>query len=261
MRAMMELNFEEICKKIEDFIRDFVEKCEKDGVVVGLSGGVDSSVTACLCVRALTPSKVYGLILPDRTITPQDDVIHAKFIANKLKINYSIIDIWPIFSKYLEALRGVESNKVAEGNLRARIRMGILYYFANSMNRLVVGTGDRSELLIGYFTKYGDGGVDFLPIGGLYKTQVRALAKYLGVPEFIINKPSSPRLWKNHLAENELGMSYETIDTILHSVLDLKMSPSDVSKKYRIPMEHIKAVMTRVSKSEHKRRMPPIAIF
>ena len=134
--------------------------------------------------------------------------------------------------------------------------MSLLYYVANSKNLLVVGTGDRSEILIGYFTKYGDGGVDFLPIGDLYKTQVRWLGKHLGVPENILTKPSSPQLWPGHKAEEELGVTYDRIDLILHAIFDLRMEAEEVRKQFG---EDVDRVLELHAKSSHKRAMPPIA--
>jgi NAD+ synthase len=137
--------------------------------------------------------------------------------------------------------------------------MVLLYYAANVLKRLVVGTGDRSEILIGYFTKYGDGGVDFLPLGNLFKTQVRELAKFLGVPEKIVKKPSAPRLWPTHTAEAEIGMSYDILDLILYGIVDLKMSEEEVAREVDISIDLVKRAVTMMKTTEHKRQMPPVA--
>ncbi len=149
-------------------------------------------------------------------------------------------------------------DRVVEGNIRARIRMTILYAYANQYNLLVAGTGDRSEILIGYFTKYGDGGADFFPIGCLYKTQVRRFAVFLGIPEKIAYKPSSPRLWKDHLAEKELGLKYEVIDAVLYSLFDKKLSPQQTAEKLGISLEVVERILSRYYSTSHKRETPPI---
>ena len=135
--------------------------------------------------------------------------------------------------------------------------MCTLYYYANHYNLIVCGTSDKSELLIGYFTKYGDGGVDILPLGDVYKTQVRKLAKALGIPEKIIRKPSSPRLWPGQLAEEELGLRYEEIDAILYHYVDLKYSIDDIIKKLPISRDKILRVLNMMKSTEHKRKLPP----
>ncbi len=163
-------------RTIVSFIKRQVEESQTDGAVLGLSGGIDSSVTAYLCVEALGSRRVMGLIMPDLRATPEEDVKDARLVASELCMETKEIDVAPIHKAYMKSL---EPNRLAEGNLRARIRMSLLYYHANLLNRLAVGTGDRSEMLLGYFTKYGDGGVDVLPIADLYKTEVRRLGEVL----------------------------------------------------------------------------------
>jgi NAD+ synthase len=136
--------------------------------------------------------------------------------------------------------------------------MNILYYFANNGGYIVSGTSDKSELQIGYFSKFGDGAADILPIGELYKTQVRALANYLHIPQKILEKKSSPRLWINHLAEEEIGMPYETIDPILQLLVDRKLKPGDVAKKLEMPTEEVRKVKVLIEGSKHKRQAPPV---
>ncbi|MEM3419471.1 MAG: NAD+ synthase [Nitrososphaerota archaeon] len=257
---VLNLNWDEVIKKIIDFIKEKVNNSKSNGIVLGLSGGLDSSVVATLCVKALGKDKVIGLILPDERITPEEDIKDAIELAKKLGIRYHVIkidDIYNVFSS-INPIHD-ENNKKACGNLRARIRMVLLYYFANVNNFLVAGTGDKSEILIGYFTKYGDGAADLLPIGDLYKTQVRMIAKHLGLPNKIIEKPSSPRLWKNHLAEKEIGLDYKTIDLILYGLFDLKMNKEEIVSKLKISKDIIEKVINMVKNSQHKRLMPPIA--
>jgi NAD+ synthase len=241
-------------RKIEHFISSYVSKSSAKGVVIGLSGGLDSSVVLKLCVNALGPTKVLGLVMPSNT-TPKEDVEHAIKLAKDLKMRYLVIDLEPIIEKYEEALPG---DKRARGNLMARIRMNLLYYHAGVNQYLVAGTSDKSEIKIGYFTKFGDGAADMLPIADLYKTQVRALARHLQIPAEIVEKKSSPRLWDNHLAEEEIGMDYETIDAILY-MLGRKTALKTIAKKLGIPARQVNKVKEMMDKSSHKRNMPSIA--
>ncbi len=250
-----ELDLVEAKRKIIGFIQDEVAKSRTDGVVLGLSGGIDSAVTAYLSVESLGSRRVMGLILPDLRVTPEEDVADAKTVASELGIEMSLIDIASIHSAFAKNLR---SNRLAEGNLRARIRMTILYYYANSTNRLVVGTGDRSELLIGYFTKFGDGGVDILPIADLYKTEVRRLAETLGLSRRIISKRSSPRLWPGHEAEDELGLSYDVVDSVFKLYFDRKLGVKAVSSRLKLDVNTLQNLVSKYHETKHKREMPPI---
>lgn len=256
LEKMTKLDFERVSRCIEVFIKSKVCEAGASGVVLGLSGGLDSSTAAYLAVRALGRGSVLCLMLPDSRVTPPSDVEDARAVAEALGVEAVSIDISSIHSAYMGYLK---PHRLAEGNLRARIRMSILYYYANLLNRLVLGTGDRSEALLGYFTKYGDGGVDLQPLAGLYKTQVRALASYLGVPKRIVAKRSSPRLWVGQMAEDELGLSYEDIDRILYSIFDLGMGVEDVSRSLGVAIEKVNSLVGRHRVTEHKRHPPPSA--
>lgn len=249
------------CHKTENEIIEFIKKMVKGanakGVIVGLSGGIDSSVTATLCVKALGSDRVLGLLMPDPGITPVDDVKDAKKLASKLGIKTYTIHIDSIVKAFLDSIPLENKDRIPIANLRARIRMIINYFFANSLDYLVVGTGDRSEALIGYFTKYGDGGVDFLPIVHLYKTQVKQLGRYLALPENIISKPSSPQLWKGQKATDEIPTDYDTLDLILYAMFDLKMRDSEIALKLKIPLKIVQEVRRRYKESIHKRKYPP----
>ncbi len=251
----LRLDWKKVTEIITGFIKGMVAGSGTKGVVVGLSGGIDSTVVAYLSVRALGKDSVYGLIMPDSNVTPEEDVRDAESIATNLGIRYWYRDISDIVEAYATSDFFIQ-DKIAIGNLRARIRMSLLYYLANSRDLLVIGTGDRSEILIGYFTKYGDGGVDFLPIGDLYKTQVRWLGEWLGVPERIVKKPSSPQLWKGHKAEEEIGITYDRIDLILHALFDLRMETQEIREIFG---EDVDRILELHSKSAHKRAMPPVA--
>lgn len=251
------LDYEKVARAVEDFIASTVEASGRRGVVVGLSGGLDSSVTARLCVDALGPERVRGLVMPDSDVTPWEDVEDALRLAEGLGVEAEVVDITGVVRAIVKSLP-FEGDRVAVGNVRARVRMVMLYYAANSLDLLVAGTGDRSELLLGYFTKYGDGGADLLPIGGLYKTQVRELGRRLGLPPRIVEKPSSPRLWRGQTAEGELGLSYELIDPILHGLYDLGLSEEEVAEGVGVGLEEVRRVRSMVERSRHKRSPPPI---
>ena len=161
-----------------------------------------------------------------------------------------MVDINQIHKEYYKVL---EPEDRALGNLRARIRKNILYYYANSKNLSVLGSSDKSEYLIGYFTKFGDGAADILPIASLYKTQVREMARFLGIPDHIIQKKSSPNLWPNHSAESEIGASYEEIDAILYCITDKHMTADETSSMTQITPEVVDKIYQLYKKSEHKR--------
>jgi NAD+ synthase len=254
LEELLGQDYKKMSNKIEKFLSAYISKSSAKGLVIGLSGGLDSSVVLKLSVNALGRSNVLGLVMPSAT-TPREDTAHAIDLAKKLRIRYHVIDIHPLIQKFEEIL---PKNKEARGNLMARIRMSILYYYAGVSGYLVAGTSDKSEIQIGYFSKFGDGAADIMPIAVLYKTQVKALAQYLDVPAEIVQKKSSPRLWENHLAEEEIGMDYEIIDQILHLLVDKKIPPKDVIRKLGVSTKHINKVKGMIEKSLHKRR--PAAI-
>jgi len=253
------LDYDYAINRIVLFIKSYFERCGARIGIIGLSGGIDSSVTAVLAVRALGRDRVYALIMPDSDVTPREDVEDAIELAQMLGVKYDVIDIKPLVEAYSRTLPVFDyGHRIATGNLRARIRMSILYYYANKLGGLVIGTGDKSELLLGYFTRYGDGGVDILPIGDVYKTQVREMGRRLGVPEKIVRKPSSPRLWPGHMAEEELGMTYDVIDAVLYRYVDLGMSIDAIVEDTGLKREIVEAIVRRVHLYEFKRRTPPI---
>ena len=255
----LKINESYVKERIVDFIIEKINESKLKGFVIGLSGGIDSSTTLKLLYEAISYRKIYVLILPDTTSTPKEDIISAKELAESLNIKYNLIYIDQLIQSYSKVVPIYDkSDKVANGNLKARIRMTILYYYANKLNYMVAGTGDKSEIILGYFTKYGDGGSDVLPIGDLYKTQVRMLARYLKLPFEIVNKPSSPNLWPGQTAEGELGLSYESIDLFLYAVFDLRMSIDDAIKVTSLTQEDARRIMSMISKNEHKRMLAPI---
>ncbi|AAK42347.1 NAD+ synthase [Saccharolobus solfataricus] len=255
IRKSLTIDCEAVTNYIVERIREYLEFSNKKGGVIGVSGGVDSAVTATLLAKAT--DNFFILLMPSSS-TPKIDLDDSfemiKFLnaQNKYKL-INIDEIVKSFSNKIET-----ENKYIIGNIKARVRMIILYAYAQMLDYLVVGTGDKSELLLGYFTKYGDGGVDVLPIGDLYKTQVRMLGKCLGLPERIVTKPSSPALWEGQTAEGELGIDYETIDSILYLRFDEMRSEDEIVKMLGIPIDIVKKVDRLVKISQHKRLPPEI---
>lgn len=240
-------DWEKVLEAIKSFIIGAVSDSGAKGLVVGVSGGVDSACVLNLCQRAVGSKNVMGIVLPEANITPDEDVEDAVQLCRSLGVSYKVIKINSIVESFLEVLE--TGSGIALANLRPRIRMAVLYYHANTYNRLVAGTGNKTELMVGYFTKYGDGGVDILPIGDLFKTEVLEFAGYLGVPEEIIEKKPSAGLWKGQTDEEEIGLPYSDLDRILQ---DMDKGEERDDSKSRLVQELVKM-------SGHKRRMPPIA--
>ena len=254
-----------VAAKAEKFIREQVSSAGADGVIFGLSGGIDSTVAAYLCCRALGHERCMALLMPNSAFTPPSETVDGILVAESLTIPHMTIQIGKISEAATEhehvAKVGAADNRVGVGNLNARLRAALLYYEAHKRNYLVVGTDDRSEHLIGYFTKYGDGACDLLPIAELYKTQVWELARHLGVPPHIIDKEPSPHLWKNHSISNEIGVGYETIDAILDCTPN-EAGVEDtvtISESLGVPTDDVRRVISLHRSSEHKRHMPPVA--
>jgi len=261
LEHIVNIDYTLVEKLLTNFLREYLAKSSAKGFVVGVSGGLDSSTALALAVRSVGPEKVLALIMPDTEVTPSEDILDAIELTKELKVKYHVIEINEIvktFKRLIPIYRDDEEDRVPLGNLRARVRMCILYYYANKLNYLVLGTSDRSEYLIGYFTKYGDGGVDVAPLLILYKTQVREFAKHLGVPKKIIAKPSAPRLWRNHLAEKELGLRYEEIDLVLSAYLDLEIPEEDIPEAIGLSREVVEKVLKMYKASMHKRQ--PLSI-
>jgi len=239
----------EIIKEISDWIKHKVEEAKAEGIVVGLSGGLDSSVVACLAEKSLGNSKVLGLIMPCHNNSLDEE--HAYLIARKLNIKVERVALNTVYDKFLEILPSGKDMAIA--NIKPRLRMITLYYFANNLNYLVLGTGNKSEILIGYFTKYGDGGCDILPLGGLLKSEVRELAKELKIPEEIIKKPPSAGLWEGQTDEGEIGLSYRDLDRLL-----LAIESGEFEKVNFLSKETVDKVRRLVESSKHKRASAPI---
>jgi NAD+ synthase len=225
------------------------------GAVVGMSGGIDSAVVARLARDALGPERVLGVLLPDAG--PSHGLVEeARAFATGIGVEATVIPLAPALEALRALLPGV-SDRVALGNLCARVRMTVLYGVARERRRLVLGTGNKSELLLGYFTKYGDGGADLLPIGDLYKTEVRELAERLDVPRAIRERAPSAGFWEGQTDEGELGLPYRDLDRILVGMEQLRPS-REIAELTGIPAGAIAAVTARVRENRHKRRLPPI---
>lgn len=236
--------------QIVNWIKKQVKAAGAKGCVFGLSGGLDSSVVGVLCKRAF-PENSLGLLLP--CFSQEEDLRHARKVAEQFSIQTKLIDLGPASDQLYIQLEGKAYDKkemdLAIANLKPRLRMISLYYHANKLNYLVVGTGNRSEAVMGYCTKYGDAGVDLLPLANLLKTQVRELAKEVGVPDEIISKPPSAGLWSGQTDEDEMGITYNDLDKIITGLDNNELKGLDPKL-----VEKVKKTMAT---SRHKRRVPP----
>jgi NAD+ synthase len=227
----------------------------REGLVVGLSGGVDSALVARLARDALGAAHVLGVLLPDGGVSAEL-VAETEGYARSLGIEVRTIPIDPVERAFGAALPEI-SDRVSLGNTKSRIRMTIDYALARERRRLVAGTGNKSELLLGYFTKYGDGGVDLLPIGDLYKGEVWGLAEELGIPEEIRRRTPTAGFWEGQTDEGELGMSYADVDRVLRALERLVPEPEIVAAT-GLPAAKVHELLARVEMYRHKRRLPPI---
>jgi len=242
-------DYSKIANRIQNKLKEKIEETNSKGVIFGLSGGIDSAVIAYLCNNAIK-EKTLAIIMPDSKISPESETSDAIKIVDELGLNYKLLDINSIHKEFNMVL---EPEDRALGNLRARIRMNVLYYYANLKNLMVLGSSDKSEYNIGYFTKFGDGAADTLPIVSLYKTQVREMGKSLGISQSVISKKSSPHLWPNHEAEYEIGAEYEQIDIILHCMLEKNLSIEDTIRESEISEEIVRNIFHLHHNSMHKR--------
>jgi len=240
---------------LHQFLRAHAGPPAAQGGVIGLSGGIDSAVTARLARDALGPERVLGVLLPDGPYPPALLRETTEF-ADALGIEHRTIPLEPVLGAFHALLPEVE-DRVTLGNATARLRMTLLYTLARERGRVVLGTGNKSELLVGYFTKFGDGGVDLLPLGDLYKTQVRALAEELDLPAPIRDRPPTAGFWEGQTDEAELGLPYERLDRILYGLEQLR-TEEEIHARTGIALTDIRMVADRVARHRHKRRPPPI---
>ena len=251
------LNSKHTSQVIENFIKTRVTEAKAKGVVLGISGGIDSAVVLTLAVRALGHEKVEAFFLQNKSSSP-DDIKNIQGYCKLLRVNLTEIDIQSVIDSFASSINELEDDNLLEWmNIKPRILQTYLYFFANKKNYLVCGGGNKSELMIGYFTKYGDGGVDILPIGDVYKTRVFQLAEYLKLPSNFINKPPSAGLKAGQTDEAEIGMSYSKLDSILYG-LEMFQTDQKIADDLNIPLKTVKKVHSMIYKSEHKRRAPLI---
>jgi NAD+ synthase len=253
--SILDLDWLDIETKIKRFIKDYVKKSGTKGIVLGLSGGIDSCTIAALSALAIGGNRVIGLILPEKETQNIRDIKHAKLVAQKFGFKAETIDITPILENFYTSISiFTNSDNVCKGNIKARTRMIYIYYYANRLNRLVCGSSDKSETMMGYFTKWGDVAADISPIMDLYKTQVRKLAGHIGIPKAIVEKPSSPALWPGQTAEKELGIKYDQLDLILYG-LEHFMRTEEIAKQLEVKRDMVDRIKDRWLSAEHKRRM------
>lgn len=268
-------------KKIVKFIRRTVRDSGASGVVLGLSGGIDSALVAALSVKALGAGSVFPIFFYTTESSADfdsEDLRDAVLLADRLglvlqKINLSSLDreAKTVFSSSSseslsdperDLFQNIGETPVTTGNLKSRLRMALLYYYANRTHLLVIGTKNKTERMTGYFTKYGDGGVDIDPIADLYKTEVRLLSKYLNLPDSILNKAPSAGFWEGQADENEFGMRYEQLDALL-SLLEREKKDRKKSKKFKnqlkkigLTPEQYESIAVRMNAAVHKQKMP-----
>jgi NAD+ synthase len=249
------------CEAQRDHVTTFIdETLDAAGVgqaVIGLSGGIDSTLTAHLAVEALGSDAVSGLVMPSEVTDPENTSDGERVADDLLGIDYDVVEVGPVVEAFLDSYPDPKGDKVAVGNLRVRARAVVGYLAANHRNALVLGTGNRSEALVGYFTKYGDGAVDCHPIGNLYKGQVRDLATHVGVPEDLVEKPASAEMWVGQTDEGELGLDYATLDSILALHVEGGLSTSATAGELGVPAEAVERVRELYQRSAHKRAVPP----
>lgn len=237
---------------MKEFINDKLEKTGTEGVVLGLSGGLDSAVILKTCVDTISTDQITCLMMPE-SATPKEDTEDAIWLATKWGVTYVLKDIDGI----LESFDLEVHDRAAYANLKARIRMCILYYHANLENKLVVGTCNKSELLVGYSTKYGDGASDLLPIGDIYKSDLKYLAEHIGVPKRILVKAPRAGLWEGQTDEAELGYTYEVLDSVLKGI-ESNSSIQSIAQKTGVSLDDVERIRSMVVRSAHKRQPPQV---
>ncbi|TRO51614.1 NAD+ synthase [Candidatus Bathyarchaeota archaeon] len=254
--SVLKLDMFDVEKRIKRFIKEYVENVGADGIILGLSGGIDSATIAAISSLAIGGASVTGLILPEVETYNTKDIADAEFVAEKFGMKTQICDITPVLESFYKTIPIFDqTDKLCKGNIKARTRMIYLYYYSNKLNKIVCGSSDKSETMMGYFTKWGDAAADIAPLMDLYKSQVRKLAEHMGIPAELAAKPSTPALWANQLAETELGIKYETLDLILCG-FERFMTTEEIAQQLDIRKVLVENVKSRWLAAEHKRRLP-----
>lgn len=249
------INSELVRNILVGFIKSEITRTGYSRAVINLSGGLDSAVSCSLAAQALGPENVLAICLPYKT-SSKESLEHAQLLINQLKVQSLVIPITEMVDPLIE--RFPEMSNIRKGNIMARVRMIVAYDQSEAFKGLVIGTGNKTEILLGYTTLYGDSASAINPIGDLYKTQVRQLAKEISVPRVIIDKQPSADLWLGQTDEAELGFTYEKVDRLLYLLIDQRYTPEDCLKA-GFEEEFIKKVITRIQHSQFKRILPPIA--
>jgi len=250
------LDIETALTIIDRFLVSEMRKAGRKGLVVGMSGGVDSALSAALAVRALGKENLVAVKMPYKSSSPLSEK-HAGLIIDKLGVESVRVDITPMVDAYFASEPAADA--VRKGNFMARMRMAVLYDLSAKLDALVLGTGNRSEWLLGYTTLYGDSACALNPIGGLYKTQVYQLAAFEGVPEEIILKPPSADLWPGQNDEGDMGLLYSDADAVFYLSVDEGRAPREVSDILGMPFQKVENILKRMENMEFKRRLPPVA--
>ena len=237
------------------FIRDTIEGIGCKGVVIGISGGLDSATVTKLCVDAIGADKVLNVFMPSR-VTPAEDYKTTAELCSMWGTEYKVVDIQPAVDALAAVLLTGKETPLERGNISARCRMIVLYNLAKKRDSIVMGTSNQSEIMMGYFTKFGDGACDVTPLANFYKTEVRQIAAMIGVPEPIIAKPPSAGLWEGQTDESEMGITYNDLDGILYD-LEKDKSDAQIAADTRLPREKVSEIRRQVESMEHK-RLPPI---
>ncbi|OYD16900.1 NAD(+) synthase [candidate division WOR-3 bacterium JGI_Cruoil_03_44_89] len=295
LKEEMNIDAQALTEKIVHFIKDKLKSYRRDGAIIGISGGLDSACIAALLSRALEREKILGLIMPERDSadTTRDD---AQLVANRFDIPTKLIDITSVLKSFriyeffpgglltskklssrviragyrllprgnnpfhgglLGAKKGWMRNAEAYYRIKHRIRMVHLYYYSEQLNYLVVGTSNKSEDMVGFFVKYGDGSADIMPVADLYKTQVRELSRWLGVPKTIIQKAPSPDLLPGLTDELAMKISYEKLDLVLLGI-EKDMEESEIAREAGVNVKTVRYVRELLSLSEHMRNVPEV---
>jgi len=240
---------------IEKFLSEKLRKTGAKGFVIGVSGGIDSAVVLRLCVKAVGAKKVLAVMMPEKE-SPPEDLADAIELCEHDGVRHRTVDITEAVASFKKAVGPVDRTALA--NIKARCRMIVLYQFANSEKMLVAGTSNKSEMLMGYFTKFGDGAADLEPIGDIYKTEVRELGNQLAIPAKILKKAPSAGLWKGQTDEGEMGITYDRLDAILLG-LELGLKEKEVAERADTTVKEVERISNIIRMTSHKRKYQPVA--